>query len=38
MNHLAVEDGKNVQPGMPSAKTATRLDTSTKYVSRARGQ
>ena len=24
---------KNVQPGMPSAKTATRLDTSTRYVS-----
>ena len=29
---------KNVQPGMPSAKTATRLDTSIRYVSRARGQ
>ena len=32
------QQGENVLPGMPSAKTATRLDTSTRYVSRARRQ
>ena len=32
------QQGENVQPRMPNAKNATRLDTSIRYVSRARGQ
>ena len=32
------QQGKNVQPRMQNAKTATRLDTFTRYVSQAKGQ
>ena len=38
MVDLNINKEKNVQPGMPNAKTATRLDTSTRSVSRARRQ
>ena len=36
--NLNINREKNVQPRMQNARNATRLDTSTRYVSQARGQ